>query len=89
MWQEEQQLADVYYSAFYLHPPREVLVQEGATALHPTSTDEEGCSTTVTRDELKTKLKEIFDVDDKTMSAVEQEVLKREVSFTIPMLLGK
>lgn len=88
MWQEGQQLADVYYSAFYLHPPREVLVQEGATALHPTSTEEEGCSTTVTRDELKTKLREIFDVDDMMMAAIEQDVLKREVSFTITVLLG-
>ncbi|KAK4321941.1 hypothetical protein Pmani_007292 [Petrolisthes manimaculis] len=79
---EEQQLADVYYSAFYLHPPREILVQEGATALVP-STDEEGHqASTVTRDELKTKLKEIFDVDERTMVVIEQEVLKREPPTT-------
>ncbi|XP_069946644.1 protein unc-13 homolog 4B-like isoform X2 [Cherax quadricarinatus] len=66
---DEQQLADVYYSAYYLHVPHEVPPAYG--------TDGAG-STDTTTEQLFKELGDIFQMNDASMACIEEEVSTRK-----------
>ena len=88
--QEEQQLADLHYSAFHLHSTPDPLLQQaakrtaaGAEAGVVRDTCEEGPTT---MDDLQKELMDVFEVDEATITLIEGQIKSREVSASVEYL---
>lgn len=92
-------MADVFYSAYHLHVPRDVPLQESLTATFGTaavvspSNSEIGnnvglVTTRISKNDLRKELRDIFDVDEEMMTQIVKEVVAREVSLHSYLFAG-